>query len=172
MIKISPEKVRKIASLLERETHLYSRLLDIAEEIQNIMIKNDTNALAKIVETEDAIFAQAEKLRQERMGTMLSVKEELNLSDEEYGLSRMMEFLDEKDAKELQQLRDNLLESINRLDSVNRNNHELVSYSLNLNAKFMNLLVNLGQENTVYKSSGEVDSKKQKSKIRLLDRRM
>ncbi len=171
-MKISLEKISKIASLLERETHLYSRLLKIAEEIQVVMIKNDVDALAKSVESEDAIFTQAEKLRQERMDIMLSVKEELNLSDEEYGLGRMMEFLDEKDAEEIHQLRDNLLESINKLDSVNKNNHELVNYSLNLNAKFMNMLVNLGQENTMYKASGEVDDKKQRSKVRLLDRRI
>ena len=171
-MKISLEKVRKIASLLERETHLYSRLLSIAEEIQTIMIKNNVEALSQKVASEDVIFTQAEKLRQERTDIMLSVKEELGLSDDEYGFGRMMEFLDENDAKELKELRDNLLDSINKLDSVNRNNHELVNYSLNLNAKFMNLLVNLGQDNAVYESSGKLDEKKQKSKVRLLDKRI
>lgn len=170
-MKIKSDKIRQIASLLERETYLYSRLLKIAEQIQQVMIKNSIEDLSQLVENEDSIFTQAERLRQERMEIMLDIKVELNLSDDEYSLSRMMEFMGEEDAREIQQLRDKLIESINRLDTVNRNNHKLVTYSLDLNAKFMNLLVNLGQTNTMYRPSGEIKSHGTE-KRRLIDRKI
>jgi len=170
-MKINQDKIKKMSVLLEKENYLYSRLLKISENIQDTVVKNDMEHLSKLVETEDSIFTQAEKLRQERMDVMLAVKNDLGLSDEEYGLGKLMEFMDEKEASELNKLRDNLLENINKLDSLNRNNHILVDYSMNLNAKFMNLLVNLGQNNTIYRQSGKVQSG-DNVKRRILDRKI
>ena len=171
MMKIKSERITRISSLLEREIYLYSRLHKIAKRIQDAMVKNDIDTLSGLVESEDSIFTQAEKLRQERLQVLLDIKTELNLSDDESSLGRMMEFMEEHDARDIQQLRDKLIESINKLDTLNRNNHALVSYSLDLNSRFMNLLVNLGQNNTLYHSSGKAKTPSN-PKRRLVDRKV
>ncbi len=170
-MKICKDVTRKLAVLLEKETYLYSRLLDIAGDIQNTVVKNDMENLSRLVENEDNIFSTAEKLRQDRMEVMLDIKEKLNLTDEEFGLGKLMEFMEEYDAAEINKLRDSLLETMSKLDSVNRNNHILVDYSMNLNAKFMNLLVNIGHNNTVYRPTGKVQQH-DNTKRRILDRKI
>ncbi|MDX9703176.1 MAG: flagellar export chaperone FlgN [Candidatus Auribacterota bacterium] len=170
-MKISKLRIQKIGSLLEQELYIYDRLHKAAKSIQDLVVINDINMLNSMVEQEDALFARAELLRQERLQIMLELKDELNLSDSEFGLARLMEFMDEQDAREIHRLRDELLASISRLDTINRINHELVDYSLNLNAQFMNLLVNLGQNNPVYQKSGML---KQQANVarRLLDKKV
>ncbi len=155
-MKISKGRIQKIGSLLEQELFIYDRLHKVAKSIQDHVVHNDIELLNTMVEKEDTLFSRAEELRQERLAIMFELKDELQLSDSEFGLARLMEFMDEDDAQEIHRLRDALLESITNLDTVNRINHELVDYSLNLNAQFMNLLVNLGHNNPVYQKSGAV----------------
>lgn len=169
-MKISESRIQKIASLLEQEMYVYERLHKVAVTIQELVVHNDIAQLTSLVEKEDALFTHAEQLRQERMAVMLEIKEEFRLSNEEFGLARLMEFMDEADARDIQKLRDTLLESISKLDTINRVNHDLVDYSLNLNAQFMNLLVNLGQNNPVYQRSGAL-KQQQGGARRLLDKK-
>ncbi|MEW6534104.1 MAG: flagellar protein FlgN [Candidatus Auribacterota bacterium] len=168
-MRIKTDRISEIAALLRRETAMYADLHKIARQIQQSIVKNNIDQLGALVESEDTLFTRAENLRQERFSLLQNLKQELNLTDEEYSLARMLEFMDEEDARQIQDLRDKLIDSINKLDVVNRNNHVLVNYSLDLNGKFMNLLLNLGENNTVYHQSGKV--KTANTKRRLLDKK-
>lgn len=169
-MKISQDRIHEITQLLNKETLLYNDLHGVASNVQDALVKNDIDRLSALVEQEDTLFTNAEQLRQDRFNILQQLKNDLELTDEEYTLGRMLEFMEEPDARCIEKLRDTLISSINKLDSVNRNNHVLVNYSLELNNKFMNLLTNLGQkENTVYHQSGHI--KPESPKRRLLDKR-
>ena len=170
-MKISQETVKKIAGLLEKEIFLYDNLYDVAASIQGMLVNNDMDELTKLVTREDSLFTKAESLRQERLEHMFALKDELGLSDSEFGLGKLLEFIDETEAAKLKVLRDKLIDHVNNLNDINRKNHLLVDYSLNLNAQLMNLLVNLGQINPVYQSSGKLKNAPN-GKKRLLDRKI
>ena len=170
-MKISHETIKKIAGLLEKEIFLYDNLYDVATSIQGMLVKNDMDELTKFVSQEDNLFTRAESLRQERLEHMFALKDELGLSDSEFGLGKLLEFIDETEAAKLEVLRDKLIDNVNNLNDINKKNHLLVDYSLNLNAQLMNLLVNLGQINPVYQPSGKIKNSPN-GKKRLLDKKI
>ncbi|MCB1196495.1 flagellar protein FlgN [bacterium] len=168
---IDAQIVDKLLSVLERETYLYVRLGEIAVQIQEIIVMNDAEMLSKRINEEDSLLKRAEQLRQERFSILMQIKTSLHLSDRELTLGKLLEFVSEADAALIQEQRKRLADAVTRLENINKTNNALVKYSLDLNAKFMNLLVNIGQNNTVYKPSGKI-SDQPNGKKRLLDKKV
>ena len=119
--------IDELMNTLEKENEEYQVLLKLSQEKTGIIIRNDVNALQKLVEQEQLV----EKKRVEYTKDIATV---INRPEESLTLTRLMELMDSQPAvkKRLGEIHDKLHNTMAQMVKINDMNQGLLKEALEL----------------------------------------
>ena len=147
---------------LKDQINIYNTLLELSEKKTDIIVRNNIKELDNLTKEEQEIIidlSQCEKNRQKAVNTIASIME----VKEDINMIAIYDHLNDHDKKEIEEIRDELLNIIEKLNDRNKLNESLIKDSLEYIDLNLELLTTDGFENTYSdKDNGQVN-KKQKS---------
>ena len=134
--------VEELISVLEEECEIYDKLLPIAEEKTNVIIRNDLETLRKITIQEHDTVDKVSALERKRERVIFDIATVLNQDKNTLNLAKIVELLEKqpKEQKILAELHNRLKGTVSRLVDVNFQNKSLIEQSLEMIEFSMNLI--------------------------------
>lgn len=134
--------IEELIGVLEEEHEIYNRLIPIAREKTQIIVKNDTKTLQKITEKEQIAVDQINVLEHRRNDVMFNIQTVLGKKTGELDLQTLISILDKQpnEQKALSILHDNLKDTIRILVEINNRNKSLIQQSLEMIEFNMNFI--------------------------------
>lgn len=134
--------VEELISVLEEECEIYDKLLPIAEEKTNVIIKNDLETLRKITIQEHETVDRVNALERKREQVIFDIATVLNQDKDTLNLTKIIQLLEKqpKEQKLLGELHSRLKRTVGRLVDVNFQNKSLIEQSLEMIEFNMNLI--------------------------------
>lgn len=134
--------IEELIGVLEEEHETYNRLIPIAREKTQIIVKNDTKTLQKITEKEQIAVDQINVLEHRRNDVMFNIQTVLGKKTGELDLQTLISILDKQpnEQKALSILHDNLKDTIRILVEINNRNKSLIQQSLEMIEFNMNFI--------------------------------
>lgn len=134
--------VEELISVLEEECEIYDKLLPIAEEKTNVIIRNDLETLRKITIQEHDTVDKVSALERKRERVIFDIATVLNQDKNTLNLAKIVELLEKqpKEQKILAELHNRLKGTVSRLVDVNFQNKSLIEQSLEMIEFNMNLI--------------------------------
>lgn len=134
--------VEELISVLEEECEIYDKLLPIAEEKTNVIIKNDLETLRKITIQEHETVDKISALERKRERVIFDIATVLNQDKNTLNLTKIVELLEKqpKEQRRLGELHGRLKTTVSRLVDVNFQNKSLIEQSLEMIEFNMNLI--------------------------------
>lgn len=160
-----------LIQILNNEKELYIELTEIAQEKQDVIITNDVEKLAECLKKEDHLIQEIEEAEKERRKVVIALCTDLDISDKELSFTKLREFINEDSRKYLDNLKQNLLEVLNRLHQINETNKLLIEQSLSINEYTLGLLTQARSAQPTYTKEGS-DNISSAKNIRLIDKKV
>lgn len=134
--------VEELISVLEEECEIYDKLLPIAEEKTNVIIKNDLETLRKITIQEHETVDKVSALERKRERVIFDIATVLNQDKDTLNLVKIVQLLEKqpKEQKILGELHNRLKKTVSRLVDINFQNKSLIEQSLEMIEFNMNLI--------------------------------
>jgi len=134
--------IQELISVLTEEQQLYEKIIPIASEKKNVIIKNNLESLQKITEQEQLAIDQITVLEKRRSEVIVNIGILLNRKPEELTLGEIIKLLEKqpKEQKQLSQIHDQLKHTIQELKNINIQNKSLIVQSLEMIEFNMNLI--------------------------------
>ena len=134
--------IQELISVLTEEQQLYEKIIPIASEKKNVIIKNTLESLQKITEQEQLAIDQITVLEKRRSEVIVNIGILLNRKPEELTLGEIIKLLEKqpKEQKQLSQIHDQLKHTIQELKNINIQNKSLIVQSLEMIEFNMNLI--------------------------------
>lgn len=123
------KSIEQLKETLVKENQLYSQVLRLAEEKTKVIKSKDLKTLENITKKEQQFIMTMGTFERIRRSILTNIAEELNIEEIET-VSELLLFIDEEQGKEIDELRDELLETIQGLKSTNKDNEKLLNQSL------------------------------------------
>jgi len=154
-----------LLEILDEQSLVYQKLIDLMENKQQAIIKDDLNQLEEIVAQEGALAKSLTVLEKKRLDIVGQLAKELDLQDENITLSQLGEYLPEKYQVYYKKLKEKLKDSLKTVTELNKTNEDLLQASLAYVNFSLSLLAGM-QNNASYGQQGqEQDSKNMKRSI-------
>lgn len=156
--------ITELIDTLKEQKNLYSEILEIAPEKKLAIIENNVENLQKTVSKENALIGKNQRLDRKRIeifgdiSTVLAMPIDITLKD-------IIEALKGQDGEqELASLRDDILNIIEKLNTINTQNQELIQMSIDYVNFSMNVIRDSSKETpTIYDLNGnEIDMNNKK----------
>ncbi len=136
--------VQQLTAHLEAEMTVQKQLLALAERKQREIVSGDMVAFNALVEREQSVLTEINRLRQLRDRLVHALAGVLNVRDRDLRLSRVLELSSSPTREALARVRDELTVVMLRLRTVNDRNTLLIRQSLGLLRDVMQSLVGDG----------------------------
>jgi len=133
------EGLKKLLSILQEELMVYRKILSLAEEKTDVIIKGNVEELEKITEMEMGFISKIEEIDIKRQEELENLK---LLGFNAENISDLLKFTEEEDSELLKKTRDEMVSVIERIRERNRLNSELIMQSLEFINYYINLMVN------------------------------
>ncbi len=126
--------IDELMNTLEKENEEYQVLLKLSQEKTGIIIRNDVNALQKLVEQEQLVVDRITPLEKKRMEYTKDIATVINRPEESLTLTRLMELMDSQPAvkKRLGEIHDKLHNTMAQMVKINDMNQGLLKEALDL----------------------------------------
>ncbi len=162
-----PEPVLELIAILQKEASLFETFLDLLEQQQKALVKNDVGELNRItdIQREKAVESRLLSKRREKLTKELA--SEVG-SDGDLTISRLIECVSSEQAFVLGQLRDSILDLNSRISRMKSQNEMLINRSRENIMKTMELLGSINAPSENYRKEGK---KAENSRPIALDRR-
>ena len=134
--------IEELIQVLEQEKDIYQRLIPIAENKTQIIVKNDLTELQKITNEEQLVVDQVNVLERRREEIIINIGTVINRKPEALDLKTLVQLLEQqpKEQKALSILHDSLKDTIQRLVEINNRNKSLIQQSLEMIEFNMNFI--------------------------------
>ena len=134
--------VEELISVLKEECEIYDKLLPIAEEKTNVIIKDDLETLRKITIQEHETVDKVSALERKRERVIFDIATVLNQNADTLNLAKIVQLLEKQpeEQKVLGELHGRLKTTVSRLMDVNFQNKSLIEQSLEMIEFNMNLI--------------------------------
>lgn len=130
--------IKDLKEILLQELNLYKHMLELSIDKTDIITSGQVRELDKITQKEQALILKAGKLEDIREDIVSKIQEKLNLNKIS-NLSKLTDYLNEEQKKEVEDIKKQLIDVLNRLKERNSLNSTLIKDSL----EYINLNVNL-----------------------------
>ena len=133
--------IQELITVLTEEQQLYEKIIPIASEKKNVIIKNNLESLQEITEQEQLAIDQVTVLEKKRSEVIVNIGILLNRKPEELTLKEIIRLLENqpKEQKQLSQIHDQLKQTVQELKNINIQNKSLIVQSLEMIEFNMNL---------------------------------
>lgn len=134
--------IQELITVLTEEQQLYEKIIPIASEKKNVIIKNNLESLQEITEQEQLAIDQVTVLEKKRSEIIVNIGILLNRKPEELTLKEIIRLLENqpKEQKQLSQIHDQLKQTVQELKNINIQNKSLIVQSLEMIEFNMNLI--------------------------------
>ncbi|CDE45866.1 putative uncharacterized protein [Clostridium sp. CAG:411] len=134
--------IQELITVLTEEQQLYEKIIPIASEKKNVIIKNNLESLQEITEQEQLAIDQVTVLEKKRSEVIVNIGILLNRKPEELTLKEIIRLLENqpKEQKQLSQIHDQLKQTVQELKNINIQNKSLIVQSLEMIEFNMNLI--------------------------------
>ena len=134
--------IQELITVLTEEQQLYEKIIPIASEKKNVIIKNNLESLQEITEQEQLAIDQVTVLDKKRSEVIVNIGILLNRKPEELTLKEIIRLLENqpKEQKQLSQIHDQLKQTVQELKNINIQNKSLIVQSLEMIEFNMNLI--------------------------------
>lgn len=121
--------IEQLKDALTKENEMYSNVLELAKQKTKVIIKGDIKALENITKKEQQFIMTMGTFERVRRSILTNIAEELNIQ-ETSTISELLLFLDENIVDDIDNLRNELLNTISELKDANESNEKLLNQSL------------------------------------------
>lgn len=137
--------IEDLITTLAREEELYQRLLPIAEDKTEVIIKNDLKSLSSITEKEQSFVEEISMLEKKRQEVISNIGIVLDKSPDDLNFTTIITALKDRTEEQetLSKLHDSLRETLGRLSLINERNQALIEQSLSMIDFDINLIQNI-----------------------------
>lgn len=155
--------INELICILEDETGCYQRLLDMADNKKDVIIRGDVPSLQEITKIEQELAGHILRLEKKRKQNLEDMCLVLGKKTEEMTISKLIDVLKGEEKERLKIISEALLEAIQTLQIHNNTNRELIEQSL----EFVNFTFNAVQSsintpvNNSYQAKGNRYSEQQ-----------
>lgn len=156
--------VHELIEVLKEEASLFETFLELLEEKQKALVKNDLNRINGITELQREKAVSSRRLNKRREDVIGKLASD-GASREDLTISKLIESVASGQAIVLEQLRNSILDLNAKITKVRNQNSMLIDHSRNNIVKTMELLNRIGAPGTGYNKQVQVES--QKSAIKL-----
>ncbi len=161
--------IENLQAVLRHMSGIYVKLLAVAEEKREAIIKGDIAALEEVVATEYKLLEMIQQADKVRVGLSTQAEEEYRIPKGErpVKLKRLIAALGAEEGKTLTQVQSEIRDILDKFRYRNRQNQELLKSSLIHVNDFMNMIKECSGRNKTYNKLG----RECRSGLNLLDRR-
>jgi len=163
------ELKENLIKLLKEEKELYQKLFAVAEEKNEALLENDTEALSKTLAADREVIEKIEAKEKERKEIINKIKEEFDLKLEHDKYSDFIKELPADWEKDLKKIREEIIELTDEFYSLNDQNQKLLSQALEVNTFSIESILKSIKEN---KNTYSKKDKDQKEQPRLLNKKV
>jgi hypothetical protein len=146
--------VERMTDNIERTARLYEQILATERDKQRAIIESNIDALTEVVAREEELVALATELEAERT----TLRRELAEADGRLGalsrLPQLIAILDGPPRERLRERREHLLALAGQINEVNRENFQLLRYSLDMVRGVLDSVFGAAPEPHTYNPSG------------------
>ncbi|RCW48212.1 flagellar protein FlgN [Halanaerobium sp. MA284_MarDTE_T2] len=149
-----------LLNILNEEKELYLKLLKIAEEKNETLVENNTEKLMQTVEKDKDIINKIETAEEKRNEIVSEIIEQFNIDNENKSYSELIKNLPEDWGKDLDPLRDELIEITDEFQKINLENHSLLKQALEFNQLSIDTILNSIQDEDITYSKDKIKQPK------------
>lgn len=134
--------IEELITVLKQEEDVYRKLLPVAEQKTQIIIRNDLTALQDVTEQEQLVIEKITSLEHKRDEVIVNMGVVLNRNPKTLTLKKLIGLLDRQPAEQAQlsKLHDSLSVILRKLSDINLRNQSLIKQSLEMIEFNMNLI--------------------------------
>ncbi len=148
------KSIEQLKETLVKENQLYSQVLRLAEEKTKVIKSKDLKTLENITKKEQQFIMTMGTFERIRRSILTNVAEELNIEEID-SVSELLLFIDEVEGKEIDGLRNELLETIQSLKNTNKANEKLLNQSLEYVNFSLEMLTRVPEDGNRYSNKAE-----------------
>ncbi|NLM96929.1 MAG: flagellar protein FlgN [Halanaerobiaceae bacterium] len=159
----------ELLEVLTKEYELYCEMKELADKKKDALIENSINELVDHVKNEEDIIEKVRELEGRRNEIIINICDSKNVKAEDISFQELIKLIPDSEQEKMLDIREKLLDVIDRLQEQNEQNKLLVTEAINLNNVTINMFLEaLEPENAIY----DMKQKAVKNKTRrLLDRK-
>ena len=159
----------ELVEVLTNEYQLYLEMMELADKKKDALIENKIDELIDFVKREEEIVDKVKELEEKRNEIILNICDIKKEKAEDISFQELIKLISEPEQKVLLDIREKLLDIIDRLQEQNEQNKVLITEAIKLNNVSINMFLEaLEPENAIY----DMKQKAVKNKTRrLLDRK-
>lgn len=158
--------IEQLKDTLIKENELYSQVLKLAEKKTEVVADRNIKELENITKQEQQYIMTMGTFEKIRRSILVNIGEELHIKQPE-SISELILSLEEDTGAEIDKLRDNILETIDKIKNINKGNEKLINQSLEYVNFSLELLTGSSDQGNKYSNKAS-ENKKQKP-INFLD---
>ncbi len=127
------KQINKLIKILEQEYELYHELYKLASSKKEAIIENNVQELNNLIEKDEKVINSFNQLESERNQLLDDLKDNYNLETENLNYSRLIKELSDPWKEKMTQIRNKLLDVIDKLNQQNEQNKVLLKEAIKLN---------------------------------------
>ena len=162
------KSLAQLKESLKKEKEMYDGVLHLAKEKQDLIIKGKVKEIEELTQKEQAYIKHMGTFEKIRRSIFTNAAKELGIREVD-NISELLLFIDEEEGKEIDGLRDEILETIKELKEANEENEALIKKSLEFIDFNKDLIASIQQEGPQNNDYTEKASERNKSSKSILD---
>ena len=145
--------VNKLIDIIGREAVVFETFLTLLERQRDLLVANDVAGLTAVTAKQQEAVLESKKLNRERERLVKLLQAQHDISGD-FGLSKLLELVDQSQAERLAQLRDLVFGLNEQITEVRNSNAMLLNNSRKFIAKTMTMLSQLQHPDNTYSRTG------------------
>ena len=128
----------ELLNVLTNEMTIYKKLNDYALEKKTYLIKSKIDNIMEITEKEQILITELKKTERKREDVLSDLKDALG--DSELTLGKLVKRLPDQDKKKFVDIKSKILDEVEKLRAINKQNEILISEGLNMTEYTLNAI--------------------------------
>lgn len=147
----------ELNEVLLEELNVYKEMLEVTNKKTEVITAGHVKDLDKITQLENTIIINIGKLEDKREKVVENIRKQLGLQ-EELNMTNIMEHLDKQAANDIEIIKSQLLDTLNKLKEKNQLNNVLIQDSLEFINLNIELLTSTSEQGTYNNKTGKEKS--------------
>lgn len=145
--------INKLIAVIGREAELFETFLDLLEQQQRMLVKNDLKGLTEVTSQQQEKLIVSQNLNRHRLELVEAIKRDRQLEGD-LNVTRLIEIVDREQADRLSLLQKIILNLTDKINETRNQNALLLNRSREYIVKTVEMLARINSPKTGYTSGG------------------
>ena len=150
--------INQLIDIISREAVVFETFLSLLEQQKELLLTNDVPGLTRNTAAQQEALLESKQLNQERVRLVTELQRSHDIEGD-FGLSTLLELVDQAQAERLTQLRDLIFNLNEQITDVRNANVLLLNQSREYIARTMTMLSQMHHPDTTYSRTGTESSR-------------